>query len=119
MGDLSHCGYIETKDLEDIFVPLQLDLSRAEIKKLVSKLANKDQVNYRSLTDGEKDVEESPSRCGPDQIDLASLARGFKKFLPSAEPMDGSDSSLVTFRGTVIDVRSFKKSLTRVKKYEL
>ena len=43
--DLSHCGYIETKDLEDIFVPLQLDLSRAEIKKLVSKLANKDQVD--------------------------------------------------------------------------
>ena len=27
--DLSHCGYIETKDLEDILVPLQLDLSRA------------------------------------------------------------------------------------------
>ena len=73
-------------------------------------------MNYRSLTDGEKDVEESPSQCGPDQMDLASLARlavnpffaelsyislffrGFKKFLPSAEPMDGSDSSLVTFR---------------------
>ena len=42
--DLSHCGYIETKDLEDILVPLQLDLSRAEIKKLASKLATKDQV---------------------------------------------------------------------------
>ena len=43
--DLSHCGYIETKDLEDILVPLQLDLSRAEIKKLASKLATKDQVD--------------------------------------------------------------------------
>ena len=32
-------------------------------------------MNYRSLTDGEKDVEESPSQCGPDQMDLASLAR--------------------------------------------
>ena len=32
-------------------------------------------MNYRSLTDGEKDVEESPSQCGPDQLDLASLAR--------------------------------------------
>ena len=45
--DLSHCGYIETKDLEDILVPLQLDLSRAEIKKLASKLATKDQVNIQ------------------------------------------------------------------------
>merc|ERR1712223_1484113 len=95
--DLSHCGYIETKDLEDIFVPLQLDLSRAEIKKLVSKLANKDQVNYRSLTDGEKDVEESPSQCGPDQ-------------------MDGSDSSLVTFRGTVIDVEKLQEKLDKSEK---
>ena len=43
--DLSHCGYIETKDLEDILVPLQLDLSRAEIKKLAAKLATKDQVD--------------------------------------------------------------------------
>ena len=45
--DLSHCGYIETKDLEDILVPLQLDLSRAEIKKLASKLATKDQVDIQ------------------------------------------------------------------------
>ena len=45
--DLSHCGYIETKDLEDILVPLQLDLSRAEIKKLAAKLATKDQVDIQ------------------------------------------------------------------------
>ena len=43
--DLSHSGYIETKDLEDILAPLQLDLSRAEIKKLAAKLATKDQVD--------------------------------------------------------------------------
>merc|ERR1719400_2202493 len=111
--DLSHCGYIETKDLEDILVPLQLDLSRAEIKKLASKLATKDQFNYRLLTDGEKDVEETPTQSNPEHQDLASLARGFKRFLPSAEPMEGSDSSLVTFRGTVIDVEKLQEKLDK------
>jgi len=49
-------------------------------------------------------------------MDLASLARGFKKFLPSAEPMDGSDSSLVTFRGTVIDVEKLQEKLDKSEK---
>jgi len=114
--DLSHCGYIETKDLEDILVPLQLDLSRAEIKKLAAKLATKDQFNYRLLTDGEKDAEETSNASNPDHQDLASLARGFKRFLPSAEPMEGTDSSLVTFRGTVIDVEKLQEKLDKSEK---
>jgi len=114
--DLSHCGYIETKDLEDILVPLQLDLSRAEIKKLAAKLATKDQFNYRLLTDGEKDVEENSNATHLDHQDLASLARGFKRFLPSAEPMEGTDSSLVTFRGTVIDVEKLQEKLDKSEK---
>jgi len=114
--DLSHCGYIETKDLEDILVPLQLDLSRAEIKKLAAKLATKDQFNYRLLTDGEKDVEETSNASHLDHQDLASLARGFKRFLPSAEPMEGTDSSLVTFRGTVIDVEKLQEKLDKSEK---
>merc|ERR1712126_716273 len=67
--DLTHCGYIETKDLEDILLPLELDLSRAEIKKLANKLAVKDQVNYRLLTDGEAGTEELEQSAA----DLAEL----------------------------------------------
>merc|ERR1712106_1232693 len=77
--DLSHCGYIESKDIEDILFPLELDLSRAEIKKLASKLAVKDQVAYRSLVDGEEgedDIENTHETTAED------LARGFKKFIP-------------------------------------
>jgi len=114
--DLSHSGYIETKDLEDILAPLQLDLSRAEIKKLAAKLATKDQFNYRLLTDGEKDVEETSNASNLDHQDLASFARGFKRFLPSAEPMEGTDSSLVTFRGTVIDVEKLQEKLDKSEK---
>ncbi len=46
--DLSHCGYFETKDLEDILFTLNLSLSRAQTKKLVARAAtSKDHVNYR------------------------------------------------------------------------
>merc|ERR1712004_38498 len=53
--DLGHCGYFETKDLEDILTTINLNLSRAQIKKLVSKVTSgKDQqVNYRQFTDGD------------------------------------------------------------------
>ena len=36
--DLGHSGYFETKDLEDIISTVNLNLSRAQIKKLVSKV---------------------------------------------------------------------------------
>ena len=35
--DLGHCGYFETKDLEDILTCMNLNLSRAQIKKLGKK----------------------------------------------------------------------------------
>ncbi len=36
--DLGHCGYFESKDLEDILQTMSLNLSRAQIKKLVSRV---------------------------------------------------------------------------------
>ena len=46
--DLNHSGYFETKDLEDILFSMNLDLSRAQIKKLVNKVvSSKDQVTSR------------------------------------------------------------------------
>ena len=60
------------------------------------------------------------------------VPRGFKKFLPSAEPIEGNDSSLVTFRllleiaqiskkhgifrGTVIDVEKLQEKLDKSEK---
>jgi len=36
--DIGHAGYFEVKDLEDILTTLDLNLSRAQIKKLVNKV---------------------------------------------------------------------------------
>merc|ERR1719481_1745250 len=115
--DLSHCGYIETKDMEDILLPLELDLSRAEIKKLASKLAVKDQVNYRLLTDGEAGTEELEQSAA----DLAELAKGFRKFIPNGVSQSETDSltgneNIVRYKGTVIDVAKLQEKLDKSEK---
>lgn len=115
--DLSHCGYIESKDIEDILFPLELDLSRAEIKKLAAKLAVKDQVAYRSLVDGEDGVEEIENS---NETKAAELARGFKKFIPSDDDEKPADlnvaENMVQYKGSVIDVAKLQEKLDKSEK---
>lgn len=49
--DQSHAGYLVDRDMEEIVFTLGLQLSRAQVKKLVSKFSSKDMINYRKLTD--------------------------------------------------------------------
>ena len=80
--DLSHCGYLESKDVEDILLTLELDLSRAELKKVANKLAVKDSINYRTLTDGEEAEEEAEVEVNEMKKDSHELSKGFKQFVP-------------------------------------
>lgn len=115
--DLSHCGYIESKDIEDILFPLELDLSRAEIKKLAAKLAVKDQVAYRSLVDGEDGVDEIENS---NETAAAELARGFKKFIPGDDDDKPADLNvaehMVQYKGSVIDVAKLQEKLDKSEK---
>ena len=62
--------FSNVQDLEDIFLTLDLELSRAEVKKLASKLAGvKDHVNYRVLTDVEVG--------SPEQVYYTFLSPGY------------------------------------------
>ena len=112
--DLSHCGYIESKDVEDILLPLELDLSRAEIKKLAGKLASKDQINYRILVDGEEGVETDSSPV----LDTAELAKGFKKFIPGNEDSAAQSvtENMVQYKGSVVDVAKLMDKLDKSEK---
>lgn len=47
--DTTHCGYIFEKDLEDLFALLDLNLSRGQIKKVLSKLSSRQAIYYRYL----------------------------------------------------------------------
>ena len=131
--DMNHCGYIENKDLEDIIQTLELDLSRAEIKKIANKLASKDQVNYRPLVDGEEGTE--PIEEGS-KVSIENLAKGFKYFIPgkynncyhnstihvfnitgSEVPDEQSSSSgMVTYKGAVVDVAKLQANLDKSEK---
>lgn len=56
--DISHCGYIFDKDVEDLFYTLGLNLSRSQIRRLVSKAVTRDSLYYRKLTDKVKETPE-------------------------------------------------------------
>merc|ERR1719266_1510628 len=91
--DLGHCGYFETKDLEDILTTINLNLSRAQTKKLVKEVTSgKDQqVNYRQFTDKPEDPKlaetevTSKIQLEPEEVDFSQeeiLGQGFKAFVP-------------------------------------
>lgn len=59
--DQTHCGYIFDKDIEELIYTLGLNLSRAQVRKLVQKVVTRDSLHYRKLTDKmkEEDVKDS------------------------------------------------------------
>ncbi|XP_058835786.1 cell division cycle and apoptosis regulator protein 1-like [Topomyia yanbarensis] len=59
--DVSHCGYIFDKDIEDLFFTLGLNLSRSQVRRMVAKALTRDMLYYRKLTDKVKET--------PDAID--------------------------------------------------
>ncbi|KAL6257562.1 hypothetical protein P5V15_011136 [Pogonomyrmex californicus] len=93
--DQTHCGYIFDKDIEELIYTLGLNLSRAQVRKLVQKVVTRDSLHYRKLTDKSKeddlkdekkddkenDKGESTKTESEEDI-LRSLALGNKKLLP-------------------------------------
>lgn len=53
--DQTHCGYIFDKDIEELIYTLGLNLSRAQVRKLVQKVVTRDSFHYRKLTDKTRD----------------------------------------------------------------
>ncbi|XP_043519547.1 cell division cycle and apoptosis regulator protein 1-like [Frieseomelitta varia] len=93
--DQTHCGYIFDKDIEELIYTLGLNLSRAQVRKLVQKVVTRDSLHYRKLTDrsreddikeekkDEKETDKADStRVENDEEILRSLALGNKRLLP-------------------------------------
>uniref|UniRef100_A0A2M4A953 Putative cell division cycle and apoptosis regulator protein 1 n=1 Tax=Anopheles triannulatus TaxID=58253 RepID=A0A2M4A953_9DIPT len=49
--DVTHCGYIFEKDVEDIIYTIGLNLSRSQIRKIVSNATVRDTLHYRKLAE--------------------------------------------------------------------
>jgi hypothetical protein len=126
--DLSHCGYFEPKDLEDIMLALELALSRAEVKKIAMKFASghRDHINYRSLVDIEEGAE-PPTQEQTSADKSKQLSAGFRQYLPAASSQTGGPAAaadgqqletpqtnkLVKFRGTVLDLEQVMDKLDK------
>ncbi|KAG8037133.1 hypothetical protein G9C98_004455 [Cotesia typhae] len=94
--DQTHCGYIFDKDIEELIYTLGLNLSRAQVRKLVQKVVTRDSLHYRKLTDKAREEDSREVKKDEDGLEkfdgsvkgdedeetLKSLALGNKKLLP-------------------------------------
>ncbi|EEZ98940.2 cell division cycle and apoptosis regulator protein 1 [Tribolium castaneum] len=129
--DQTHCGYIFDKDIEDLLYTLGLNLSRAQVRKLVGKVVTRDSLHYRKLTDKPKDNNEFIVIDDLEkETNLHDLAVGNKKLLPvfvgevkvngsENEEAPNPDDGLVTYRGALVDVGKLMSQLERSEKARL
>lgn len=80
--DQTHCGYIFEKDIEELLYTLGLNLSRAQVRKLVGKVITRDSLHYRKLTDKPKEEDFIVIDDSEKDSNLEELAIGNKRLLP-------------------------------------
>ncbi|XP_070802640.1 cell division cycle and apoptosis regulator protein 1 [Pituophis catenifer annectens] len=114
--DQCHCAYLLEKDLEEILYTLGLHLSRAQVKKLLSKVVLRESCFYRKLTDTSKD-EENPEEMESPPEELF----GNRLLLPSPAIKQESKTSeenvgLIVYNGAMVDVGSLLHKLEKSEK---
>ncbi|XP_053547833.1 cell division cycle and apoptosis regulator protein 1 [Bombina bombina] len=114
--DQSHCGYLLEKDLEEILYTLGLHLSRAQVKKLFSKIMLKESFYYRKLTDTcKEDGSHEELELSHEEIlgnRLLLPAKAVRPVAPSAH----EGSGLIVFNGAMVDVGSLLQKLEKCEK---
>ncbi|KAM7348866.1 cell division cycle and apoptosis regulator protein 1-like isoform 2-T2 [Cochliomyia hominivorax] len=127
--DTSHCGYIFEKHLEELFTVLGLNLSRSQIKKVLSKLEGRQQIYYRKLTDKEESLESPPAIEDVDDLpteEFKLIAAGNNQYESvfgrnnnqsvSAISSDDNKDGLINFNGTVVHVGKLLNQINRTEK---
>lgn len=107
--DVSHCGYIFDKDIEDLFYTIGLHLSRSQIRRLVSKAVTRDSLYYRKLTDKVKeddDVVEITDDKSPEE------EKDAEKTEPETEADDKKKDAEVALEKTEIPEAELKEIAT-------
>ncbi|XP_037805518.1 cell division cycle and apoptosis regulator protein 1-like isoform X2 [Lucilia sericata] len=128
--DTTHCGYIFEKDLEELFTVMGLNLSRSQIKKVLGKLATRQAIYYRKLTDKEETQEAPPAIEDVDDLPMEELQLiaagnnqyenifGRKDNCKQTTAIDGDDNKdgLINFNGTVVHVGKLLTQINRTEK---
>ncbi|NP_001090254.1 cell division cycle and apoptosis regulator protein 1 [Xenopus laevis] len=114
--DQSHCGYLLEKDLEEILYTLGLHLSRAQVKKLFTKILLKESLLYRKLTDTatEDGSHEETDPLHNDILGNCSLlpSKAVRTGLSTVEDKGG----LIVYKGAMVDVGSLLQKLEKSEK---
>uniref|UniRef100_A0A8C4Q350 Uncharacterized protein n=1 Tax=Eptatretus burgeri TaxID=7764 RepID=A0A8C4Q350_EPTBU len=114
--DQSHWDYLQEKDLEELLYTLGLHLSRAQIKKLLSKVLSQDLCHYRRLTDAKQSEDVQLETTVTDEV----LAKGNHPLLPqgatctqvtNAGEKGDAQPDMVTYNGALVDVGSLLERL--------
>ena len=74
--DQTHCGYIFDKDIEELIYTLGLNLSRAQVRKLVQKVVTRDSLHYRKLTDKAKEDDSKDTKKDDEKADGNDIKNG-------------------------------------------
>ncbi|XP_041426923.1 cell division cycle and apoptosis regulator protein 1-like isoform X2 [Xenopus laevis] len=114
--DQSHCGYLLEKDLEEILYTLGLHLSRAQVKKLFTRILLKESLLYRKLTDTatEDGSHEETDPLNNDILGNCSLlpSKAVRTGLSTVEDKGG----LIVYKGAMVDVGSLLQKLEKSEK---
>uniref|UniRef100_UPI00358FABF8 cell division cycle and apoptosis regulator protein 1 isoform X2 n=1 Tax=Myxine glutinosa TaxID=7769 RepID=UPI00358FABF8 len=114
--DQSHWDYLQEKDLEELVYTLGLHLSRAQIKKLLSKVLSQDLCHYRRLTDAKQSEDAQLEATVTDEV----LAKGNHPLLPQGAACtqvtnvtgkEDGKPDMVTYNGALVDVGSLLERL--------
>lgn len=73
--DQTHCGYIFDKDIEELIYTLGLNLSRAQVRRLVQKVVTRDSLHYRKLTDRSREDDIKEEKKDEKESDKADSTR--------------------------------------------
>ncbi|KAI8520947.1 Cell division cycle and apoptosis regulator protein 1 [Branchiostoma belcheri] len=120
--DQSHCGYLLDRDLEEIMHTIGLQLSRAQIRKLVQKVVTRDSLSYRKLTDRPAADKDKPADSLPSMPEDQELAVGNNSYLDvkvKTEDVKVKDSGgetsagMVLYKGATIDIANLLSRLER------
>lgn len=137
--DQTHTGYIIDRDLEDIINMLGLNLSRAQQKKLMTKVISRDVLYYRKMTDIEEKEKDKPRDSNP-VTEMDSLAMGNNALLPTfmdqimasmanqdkllnkkdktgiKEEVTVSATTMINYEGSIISIGKLMQQLERSQK---
>lgn len=114
--DVTRCGYIFEKDLEELFYALGLGCARSQVRKLIEKFVSRDAFYYRKLTDRTADSDPFDPYENVTEDQLKEIFLSEMENSSSTESNYGQEpvnQGLIEFNGALVSVQSLMERMNR------